>query len=149
DEIHRDEPLDFILVTGDATDAGRSVEWAEFLSALTRHPRLFERTLIVPGNHDVNVVDRANPARLDLPPSPGRRLRQMRALSAMAAVQGDRVRVVAARAKRLGGTLGDVLAGYRLEYRRLPIRVRFAHLRDWQISGIRSFPWCVCLRATT
>ena len=50
--------------------------------------------VILPGNHDVNIVDRANPARLDLPFSPSKRLRQMRTLSAMAAVQGDRVRVV-------------------------------------------------------
>lgn len=113
DQIHRTEPLDFVLVTGDATDAGRSAEWAEFLSALARHPRLAERTLIVPGNHDVNVVDRANPARLDLPPSPGRRLRQMRALSAMAAVQGESVRVVDPRTRGLGGRLGDALTGHR------------------------------------
>ena len=32
------------------------------------------------GNHDVNIVDRANPARLDLPFSPGKRLRQIRTL---------------------------------------------------------------------
>ena len=50
--------------------------------------------LMLPGNHDVNIVDRANPARLDLPFSPGKRLRQMRTLSAIAAVQGDRVHVV-------------------------------------------------------
>ena len=110
DQIHSDQPLDFVLVTGDATDAGRSAEWAEFLSALAKHPHLAERTLIVPGNHDVNVVDRANPARLDLPPSPGRRLRQMRTLSAMAAVQGNRVQVVDDKTGILGATLSDALA---------------------------------------
>jgi hypothetical protein len=113
EQIHRDEPLDLVLVTGDATDAGRSVEWAEFLSALSAHPRLAELTLVVPGNHDVNVVDRANPARLDLPTSPGRRLRQMRALSAIAAVQGERVRVVDASARQIAGTLGDALESHR------------------------------------
>src|SRR5262249_11362838 len=46
------------------------------------------------GNHDLNIVDRANPARLDLPFSPAKRLRQIRTLSAMAAIQGDRVHVV-------------------------------------------------------
>lgn len=110
DQIHSDQPLDFVLVTGDATDAGRSAEWAEFLSALAKYPRLAARTLIVPGNHDVNVVDRANPARLDLPPSPGRRLRQMRALSAMSAVQGNRVQVVNAKTEILDGTLSNALA---------------------------------------
>ena len=69
-------------------------EWAEFLTRSRRYPELAARTLMLPGNHDVNIVDRANPARLDLPTSPGLRLRQMRTLSAIAAVQGDRVRVV-------------------------------------------------------
>ena len=48
-----------------------------------------ERMLMLPGNHDLNVVDRANPARLDLPMSPARRLRQMRALSAIASTQSS------------------------------------------------------------
>lgn len=87
------DPLDLILVTGDMTDAGRSAEWAEFLEALDRHPALRSRMLFLPGNHDVNVVDRANPARLDLPFSPGKRLRQLRALGLLAGLQGHRVRV--------------------------------------------------------
>ena len=52
------------------TDAGRSAEWAEFLDAIAPHPELAESMLILPGNHDLNIVDRANPARLDLPTSP-------------------------------------------------------------------------------
>jgi hypothetical protein len=91
------------------TDAGRSAEWAELLDAMALHPRLAERVLVLPGNHDLNVVDRANPARLDLPTSPSKRLRQMRALSAMAALQGRRVRVVDRAEGRLGGTLADVV----------------------------------------
>ncbi|MBF9233263.1 metallophosphoesterase family protein [Microvirga alba] len=113
DEIHANNPIDIILVTGDVTDAGRSAEWAEFFTALDRHPRLAERMLLLPGNHDVNVVDRANPARLDLPLSPGKRLRQMRALSAIAAVQGDRVRVVDPTSGQLGDTLSVALAPHR------------------------------------
>jgi hypothetical protein len=93
------------------TDAGRSVEWAELLATLGRHPQLLERTLMLPGNHDTNVVDRANPARLDLPTSPGGRLRQMRTLSAMAAVQGDRIRVLDLKTgRRLGDTLSGTMA---------------------------------------
>jgi hypothetical protein len=110
DAIHIERPLDLVLVTGDMTDAGRSAEWAEFLAALGRHPRLLERTLLLPGNHDTNVVDRANPARLDLPTSPGGRLRQMRTLSAIMAVQGDRVRIVDPNTGRLGYTLSRALA---------------------------------------
>ncbi len=70
--LHASDPLDAIVVSGDMTDAGRSSEWAEFLDAVLRHPRLAERMLIIPGNHDLNIVDRANPARLDLPTSPNR-----------------------------------------------------------------------------
>src|SRR4029079_11688070 len=92
--IHAIDPLDHIVITGDMTDAGRAGEWAAFLDAIAHHPELAARTLMLPGNHDLNIVDRANPARLDLPFSPGKRLRQMRTLSAMAAVQGYRVQVI-------------------------------------------------------
>ena len=71
-KIHAKQPLDLILITGDITDAGRSAEWAEFLNALAGYPKLAKRMLLMPGNHDVNVVDRANPAMLELPASPGR-----------------------------------------------------------------------------
>jgi predicted MPP superfamily phosphohydrolase len=110
--IHAAQPLDHVLITGDMTDAGRASEWAEFLDALSRHPDLAARTIVLPGNHDVNIVDRANPARLDLPFSPGKRLRQMRTLSAIAAVQGNRVHVVD-RSGRLTSTLHEALAPHR------------------------------------
>ena len=92
--IHAKDPLDLVLISGDMTDAGTPAEWAEFLDAMAAHPNLAERVLILPGNHDLNIVDRANPARMDLPTSPNRRLRQLRILSAMDELQGDRVRVV-------------------------------------------------------
>lgn len=113
DAIHRSEPLDLLLITGDMTDAGRSAEWAEFLDAMERYPVLAERCLILPGNHDVNIVDRANPARLELPGSPGKRLRQLRTLSVMAALQGERVQVFDASRKRLGGSLAAALEPHR------------------------------------
>lgn len=105
-DLHDHDPLEVILITGDMTDAGRSAEWAEFFCSLARHPRLLERTLILPGNHDLNVADRANPARLELPTSPRKQLRQMRMVSAMAAVQGRRA-FVCDRAK---GEVGPLLA---------------------------------------
>ena len=107
--LHAGDPLDAIVVSGDMTDAGRSSEWAEFLDAVSRHPSLAERMLIIPGNHDLNIVDRANPARLDLPTSPNKRLRKLRVLSAMAAVQGELVRVVDRAGGRLGATLASTL----------------------------------------
>jgi Calcineurin-like phosphoesterase len=88
---HAAQPLNLVLVTGDMTDAGTSAEWAEFLDLAGAHPELARRMLILPGNHDVNIVDRANPARLDLPFGPIKTLRKMRALSAFATVQGERV----------------------------------------------------------
>ncbi|WP_406855767.1 metallophosphoesterase [Alsobacter sp. KACC 23698] len=113
--IQRAHPVDHILITGDMTDAGRTGEWAAFLAALSRHPVLAERILMLPGNHDLNIADRGNPARLDLPTSPGKRLRQMRALSAMEAVQGGRVRVVDRRTGELGPTLTEFLQPHRAE----------------------------------
>jgi hypothetical protein len=107
--LHASDPLDAIVVSGDMTDAGRSSEWAEFLDAVLRHPRLAERMLIIPGNHDLNIVDRANPARLDLPTSPNKRLRKLRVLSAMGVVQGERVRMVDRARRCLGATLASTL----------------------------------------
>lgn len=112
-EIHAAEPLDLLLITGDMTDAGRSAEWAEFLDAMRHHPALAERSLILPGNHDVNIVDRANPARLELPGSPGKRLRQMRTLSAMTALQGSRVQVFDDSRTKLAGSLASALEPHR------------------------------------
>ncbi len=111
--IDAKNPLDTILITGDMTDAGISSEWAELHEALAAHPSLAGRVLMLPGNHDLNIVDRANPARLDLPTSPNRRLRQLRTLSAMNAVQGDRVRVVDRAKEGLGGTLAAFLKPHR------------------------------------
>jgi 3',5'-cyclic AMP phosphodiesterase CpdA len=110
--LDANDPLDAILITGDVTDAGRSAEWAEFLDALASHPQLAERVLVLPGNHDVNIVDRGNPARLHLPTSPNRRLRRIRVLAAISALQGERVRVVDRARGRLGGSLSEALEPY-------------------------------------
>jgi 3',5'-cyclic AMP phosphodiesterase CpdA len=128
DAIHASNPLDAILITGDLTDAGRSAEWAEFFDMLAEHPALAGRVFALPGNHDLNVVDRANPARLDLPTSPKKRLREMRALSAIAALQGARVRVL----DRIGGCLGSTLADS-LRSRGTDI-AQFADTGRWRLS---------------
>lgn len=111
--IHSVRPFDLVLISGDMTDAGRATEWAEFLDAVARHPVLAERMIVLPGNHDLNIVDRLNPARLDLPFSPGKRLRQMRALSIITAIQGQRVRVVDPRSGKFDRTLAEAVAPYR------------------------------------
>jgi hypothetical protein len=104
-DIHAAQPLDMILISGDLTDAGSSTEWAAFFDVLAAYPQLSHLLAGLPGNHDLNVVDRANPARLDLPTSPLKRLRQLRMLSALGALQGGRMRVFDAAA----GTLGPAL----------------------------------------
>jgi 3',5'-cyclic AMP phosphodiesterase CpdA len=111
--IDREDSLDILMVSGDMTDAGRSSEWAEFLTILAAHPGLAARTVVLPGNHDLNIVDRANPARLDLPWSTTKRLRQMRTLSAIAAVQGERAFVVDRRTGRPIRTLAEALEPHR------------------------------------
>nr|WP_252393821.1 metallophosphoesterase [Candidatus Rhodoblastus alkanivorans] len=104
--LHAREPLYAILITGDVTDAGLSTEWAEFFDMLERHPALAPLIAFAPGNHDLNIVDRGNPARLDLPTSPVKRLRKLRVLSAMDAIQGARARLV----DRAGGGLSKSLS---------------------------------------
>jgi len=96
--IHAKDPIDLLLITGDMTDAGLSTEWAAFDDVIAKYPDLAARMLLLPGNHDVNIVDRANPARLDLPFSQTKRLRQLRTLNAMANFQGQYVEVVDAKA---------------------------------------------------
>ena len=140
--IDRTQPLDFVIVSGDMTDAGLATEWAEFLDVLARHPALASRMVVLPGNHDLNIVDRANPARLDLPFSIGKRLRQMRTLSAIAAVQGDRVRVFDTVSRQLARTLNEALAPHRssiaafMENGGLQRAARLRHLFDDQFPMI-------------
>jgi len=97
--------IDWVLVTGDTTDAGRNSEFIAFDALLAAHPTLRGRVLILPGNDDVNIVDRAYPARLELPVAPGGALRRLRMLSAMARLQGARVFTVDRARQRLGPTL--------------------------------------------
>ncbi len=114
-EIHAAHPLDVILLTGDLTDAGRSAEWAEFFAAFAAYPQLAELVVALPGNHDVNVVDRASPARMDLPTSPAKRLRQIRTISALGMLQGARLHVMDRRDGRIGDTLADALQPYAVD----------------------------------
>jgi Calcineurin-like phosphoesterase len=110
ERLHANDPLYAILITGDMTDAGLSTEWAEFFDAVAQHPGLADIMLMVPGNHDLNIVDPANPARLDLPGSRNKRLRKVRVLAAMTALQGTRVRVVEQSRGRRGETLASTMA---------------------------------------
>jgi calcineurin-like phosphoesterase family protein len=143
DAIHASEPLDHIMLTGDMTDAGISSEWAEFLDDLASHPKLAKLVLMLPGNHDLNIVDRANPARMDLPMSPNRRLRKLRTMSAMDAVQGARVRVVDRERRRLGKTLAEVIKPHRKEIERFADSARSRFFTELPDLWAKIFPMVV------
>ena len=127
DALHRDMPLDVVLVTGDMTDTGRSAEWAEFFAHVSQYPALLARMIVLPGNHDVNIADRTNPAKVELPISPRKALRNMRTLSAMEFVQGQQARVCDRKDSRISQTLSVALEPYRAVIASFSTE---AHLRD-------------------
>ena len=106
--IHALTPVDRVFMTGDITDAGTRAEWAEFIDLLRGCPELRARMSFVPGNHDVNIIDRTNPARFDLPWSLGQSLRKLRVVLALDTIQGGRTHVV----DRVSGALGPLLREY-------------------------------------
>jgi 3',5'-cyclic AMP phosphodiesterase CpdA len=106
--MHASAPLDCVLVTGDVTDAGTRAEWVEFLDLLRGCPDIRSRVLFVPGNHDVNIVDRTNTGRFDLPWSVGYALRRLRFIVALDDIQGESVHIV----DRVSGGLGPSLREY-------------------------------------
>jgi len=120
-------PLDRVLITGDVTDAGTRAEWAELLDLLREHPEVRARMSFVPGNHDLNIVDRSHPALLDLPWSAGQALRKLRVLLALDEIQGDRAHLV----DRASGKPGPLLGDYLRRDRRMEL------LRDLARSGSR------------
>ena len=107
--IHAATPIDRVLVTGDVTDAGTRAEWVEFLDLLRGYPDIRSRVLFVPGNHDVNIVDRTNTGRFDIPWSISHALRRLRFVVALDAVQGERVHIVDPKSGALGPSLRDYL----------------------------------------
>jgi 3',5'-cyclic AMP phosphodiesterase CpdA len=134
--IHGRTPLDRVLVSGDITDAGTRAEWAEFTDLLRGCHELRERLSFVPGNHDVNIVDRTNPGRLDLPWSAGPALRKLRFVLALDAVQGDRAHIVDRASGRLGPSLRDYLRdNQRVELLR-GLAQRGAIRGRWEIARI-------------
>jgi 3',5'-cyclic AMP phosphodiesterase CpdA len=107
--IHASTPLDCVLVTGDVTDAGTRGEWVEFIDLLRGCPDIRSRIFFVPGNHDVNIVDRTNTGRFDLPWSVGHALRRLRFVVALDVIQGERVHVVNGTSGAIGLSLRDYL----------------------------------------
>ena len=118
-------PLDRVLITGDVTDAGTRAEWVELLDLLREHPEVRSRLSFVPGNHDLNIVDRSHPALPDLPWSADQALRKLRVLLAMDEIQGDRAHLV----DRISGKPGPLLRDYLRRDGRMEL------LRDLARSG--------------
>jgi 3',5'-cyclic AMP phosphodiesterase CpdA len=134
--IHASTPLDCVLVSGDVTDAGTRAEWVEFLDLLRGCPDIGSRVLFVPGNHDVNIVDRTNTGRFDLPWSVGHALRRLRFVVALDHVQGERVHVL----DQMSGAIGPSLRDYLQDGER-PARLRELAERGtwrgrWEIASV-------------
>jgi 3',5'-cyclic AMP phosphodiesterase CpdA len=134
--IDRSTPIDRVLVTGDVTDTGTRAEWLEFLDLLRCYPDLRSRVLFVPGNHDVNIVDRTNTGRFDIPWSVSHALRRLRFVVALDTVQGDRVHLV----DRTSGGIGPTLAEYLRDGER-PARLRELATKGtwrgrWEIASV-------------
>ena len=75
---------------------------------MRHYPELRARLSFVPGNHDVNIVDRNNPGHFELPWSAGQSLRKLRVVLALDKIQDDRARVI----DRASGALGPSLKNY-------------------------------------
>jgi hypothetical protein len=83
--------VDLLIVTGDITDRGLAEEWGEFFGIVPE--RLFNKTLIIPGNHDLNLSDLAPTVTTEGSDRVLLSLRMIRFLAAADAIQGSRVRV--------------------------------------------------------
>lgn len=84
-----------ILVSGDITDYGSPRQWAEFFAALEQaEPTILERMVILPGNHDINILGGMSWLTAEPSGNPLRKARLVRMIAAMDRLQGDRTFVV-------------------------------------------------------
>jgi hypothetical protein len=79
---------DLLLLTGDMTDAGTGEEWRVFQDLMPSW--LLEKTIILPGNHDVNITDHAHLRYVETGEMVERRLRLIRSMAALDMIQGTR-----------------------------------------------------------
>lgn len=84
------QTVDCILVTGDMTDTGAAEEWRAFMRFAEP---VASRMIVVPGNHDVNIID---PNKWYLEGESGflRSVRLLRMIAALDAIQGERARIL-------------------------------------------------------
>lgn len=84
---HRLEQCDVVVINGDVTDTGDCEEWRAFFEAYPAS--LLEKTVLVPGNHDFNILTRAI-GRAEDEDFLSRNVRLVRALAALDLVMGPR-----------------------------------------------------------
>jgi 3',5'-cyclic AMP phosphodiesterase CpdA len=88
------QSADHILVTGDLTDTGAGEEWSMFMRFIADFPP--EKFIILPGNHDVNIIDRSK-WYVEGESGFRRTVRLLRMIAAVDAVQGERALLVVGR----------------------------------------------------
>ncbi len=81
---------DVVLITGDMTDAGTPKQWESFMDALPVELRA--RTVLVPGNHELNLADPTSATAVS--DAATYLLRAVRFLAAARDIQGARTEIV-------------------------------------------------------
>jgi len=79
---------DLLLLTGDMTDAGSGEEWRAFEHLMPSW--LLRKTVILPGNHDVNITSAEHIHHVETGELIGRKIRLIRSMAALDTVQGER-----------------------------------------------------------
>jgi hypothetical protein len=126
---HRDclRSADVLLITGDTTNAGAALEWRAFFESVG--PEILERAVLLPGNHDVNITDPRDIYAIEGDSRILYKLRLIRMLSAMNAVQGDRTWVYRGDSPQ---TLRDCLSPFASQLRLLSERPpRYVEHKEW------------------
>ena len=54
----RIDEVDLVLITGDITDSGLPKEWRNFFEGMPL--KVMNKTIILPGNHDINITDKSS-----------------------------------------------------------------------------------------
>jgi hypothetical protein len=80
-----------VLLTGDMTDGGTAEEWGAFINLMP--PWLLDKTIMLPGNHDVNITNPHQLLEVETGEFVLRRLRLIRMMAALDLVQGTRAYV--------------------------------------------------------
>lgn len=86
------DTVDIVLLSGDITDSGSNSEWRVFFEGLKGAAS--GKTIILPGNHDLNITDPKRIMAAEKGSRVGRKIRVCRMLSAMDRVQGEIAKVL-------------------------------------------------------